>query len=354
MEVATYTILTKDLTPGMILANDIIQDNICLLRSGIILTDIIISKIQLLYTESKVSVYIPVEFENLILHYTQTNSTVIETEKLFNKYSNIMNDILISVNESSNLDFNKAREISKSILHEFKEYGVTIKNILNTRTVDDYLIRHSVNVAVLSSMLGKWLDLNSKDLLLLTYTGLLHDIGKSKLDQNILNKPYPLTKEDMKYIKTHTLVGYNIVKEIPYINEAISVGILTHHERIDGSGYPLGLLDSQIHIFSKIIGVVDTFDALTSNRCYHKKLSAFKSLDIMQKDELGKLDIKCWSTFISHMANYFTGEKVLLKDGRLGKIIKIDINNISKPLIIIDNEFIDLNTNSNVEIHSIL
>ena len=191
-------------------------------------------------------------------------------------------------------------------------------------------------------MLGKWLNLPSIDLTLLTYTAFLHDIGKTKVDPIILNKPSNLTISEYEEVKKHTVYSYELVKKIPYLDKSVSLGVLMHHERLDGSGYPLHLKEDNISTFAKIIAITDMFDAMTSDRVYRKGQNPFTTLDIMQHDCMGLLDYNYLSTFIKQMSNYYTGEMVKLNDDRIAKIIKIDINNFSKPLISIDSNFIDL------------
>ena len=180
--------------------------------------------------------------------------------------------------------------MSKEILDNLNDYDSILKSITNSRDIDEYLTSHCVNVALLSSMLGKWLNLPKKDLTLLTYSAFLHDIGKTKVNQTILNKPSKLTKSEFEEIKKHSIYSYDLVKNIPYLDESVSLGVLMHHERLDGSGYPLGLKEDKISAFAKIIGITDMFDAMTSDRVYSKKQNPFKVLEIMQHDCMGLLD----------------------------------------------------------------
>jgi HD-GYP domain-containing protein (c-di-GMP phosphodiesterase class II) len=197
-------------------------------------------------------------------------------------------------------------------------------------------------------MLGKWIDLPNKDLTLLTYAAFLHDIGKTKVNQTILNKPSSLTKLEFEDIKKHAIYSYELIKNIPYLDESVGLGVLMHHERLDGTGYPLGLKEDKINSFAKIIAITDMFDAMTSDKVYKKKQNPFKVLEIMQHDCMGLLDYNYLSIFIQQMSNYYTGEMVTLSNGSIGKIIIIDLNNIARPLISIDSTFIDLSVEKDV------
>ncbi len=191
-------------------------------------------------------------------------------------------------------------------------------------------------------MLGKWLNLPKNELTLLTHTAFLSDIGKTKVNPTILNKPSKLTYSEFSEVKKHSFYAYDLIKNIPLLDSSVISGVLMHHERLNGSGYPLGLKEDKISTFAKIIAITDMFDAMTSDRVYSKKQNPLKVLEVLQHDCIDLLDYNYITTFVRHMSNYYTGEMVKLNNGLIGKIIKIDINNISKPLISIDSNFIDL------------
>jgi HD-GYP domain-containing protein (c-di-GMP phosphodiesterase class II) len=344
----------KNLVPDMILAKSFKQNNISLLNKGTILTYSIISKLQKAYPLNNLYIY---KNENLkeIDDILQINyEKIAATKKTFVQYTGNMNKFIKSIKYNSKPDMNTLRDMSKNILHNLKDYSSILKVIFKDNALDEYLIKHSVNVGVLSSMLGKWMNLSDKHLKFLTYAALLHDIGKTKIDPEILNKTSKLTENDLEIMKNHPLTGYNIIKTIPYINNSVGIAVLMHHEKIDGSGYPLGLNENQIHIFAKILSITDTFDNMISNKINSEKLSPFKALEIMQQDYFGKFDMNCLITFIKQMSNYYTGEMVKLNSGKIGKIIKMDINYISKPLITIDSNFIDLKNENNIFIKDLI
>lgn len=115
-----------------------------------------------------------------------------------------------------------------------------------------------------------------------------------------------------------------------------------HHEREDGSGYPLGLKGDKIHSFGKIIAIADVFDAINSNRGYKRKKAPFEALQIVKNESLGKLNYEYVKVFLEHIVNYYLGEEVLLNNGERCKIIQMNINNLEKPLVLKNGEFIDL------------
>ncbi|MBU3100218.1 MULTISPECIES: HD-GYP domain-containing protein [Clostridium] len=331
-----------DLKPNMILAENLMLNGLTLVAKNISLNIMMIKKIIKFYPSNTIYIYVN-EKETLTPSFQDSKGhNFTETESLLNDFSNNIYKFLNNIAGNSKLDLTEIRTMSKEILDKNNDYSSILKSITNSRNIDEYLTRHSVNVAFLSSMLGKWLNLPQKDLTLLTFAAFLHDIGKVKVNQKILNKPSKLTKLEFEEIKKHSVYSYELVRTIPYLDESVSLAVLMHHERLDGSGYPLHLKEDKINTFAKIIGIADTFDAMTSDKVYNKKQNPFKSLEIMQYECMATLDYYYLTTFIKQILNYYTGEMVKLSDNRIGKIVKTDINNISNPLISVDSIFIDL------------
>ena len=354
MEKRVKSISIYDLKPSMILSEDLVINGLTLVTKEIPLNNSMIKKILEFYPLNTIRIYEYVEetIDSALL--ASREKSLIQTENTLNYFSNSIDNFLSKIGENSEPDLTEIRTMSKEILDSFNDYGSILKSITNSRNIDEYLMRHCVNVALLSSMLGTWLNFPKSDLTLLTYTAFLHDIGKTKVDPHVLNKSTKLTKSEFDEAKKHSIYSYELVKSIPHLDNSVSLGVLMHHERLDGSGYPLGLKEDKISTFAKIIGITDMFDAMTSDRSYSKKQNPFKVLEIMQHDCMGLLDYNYLSTFIKEMAIYYTGEMVKLSDGSVGKIIKIDLNNISKPLISVDSNFIDLNKEKDLFIIELL
>lgn len=334
---------TANLKENMIVAKDIFNDDSKLINKNTRLNSSNIKKIQYIFPTGYIEIItssIKGDFGTIVSDLpVETHK---ETERVFYNISNNVDKMLNSIQLSTRPSINTVREISQDMLTEITDYTSALKSITNERKIDEYLMRHSSNVAVLSSMLGKWLNFNDKEILLLNYAGLLHDIGKTKISAHILDKPGSLTKEEFQIIKRHPVISYDLVNKIPYIDNSVAISILMHHERIDGSGYPLGLKEDKIHKFAKILAIADMFDAMTSNKCYNKRISPFKTLEILQTNYLDKLDPIYLNTFIEKMADFYTGELVILNTREIGKIIKIDVHNIGRPLLLIKDEFVDL------------
>lgn len=276
--------------------------------------------------------------------------TVSILEKSFNSIAVNLNQTFYKLGNFQTNTMDEIRIISKQLQDKMSDLNALINDIVFYGSGTDSIYRHSINVAVLCNLLGKWIGLEDKKILLLTYSGLLHDIGKTQIDSKILSTTNPLSKEEFKKVKSHPLLGYNIVKEINFLDKSVAQGILMHHERLDGSGYPLGLQSDKISQFAKIIGIADVFDAINSNRSYRKKKLPFEALEIIKEESFGKLDYNYCSIFLHHMFSYYIGKDVLLSNDKTAQIIQMDINNLDRPLIMLEGSFLKLSENKDLVI----
>lgn len=218
---------------------------------------------------------------------------------------------------------------------------------------DDYTYQHNVGVGVLSTLIGRWLNMSEAELSVLSLAATLHDIGKLKIPVEILNKPGKLTDEEFSLVKKHTIYGYEMLKETTGANSRITLGALQHHERNDGKGYPLGLKDEQIDSYSKIIAVADIFHAMSSKRPYHEAMPFHLIVDQMRRGSFGALDPHIVSVFLENIVKRTVGREVVLTDGRVGEIVYLNPHDIETPLIRINDEYIDLSKIKELNIREI-
>lgn len=218
---------------------------------------------------------------------------------------------------------------------------------------DNFTYIHSINVAMLCNIFGQWLKMSDFDIKELTLAALIHDIGKTKIDPALLGPAGQLSDYELENLRQHSKIGYDIIKNQP-ISDRIKSAILMHHERNDGTGYPLGLKDKDIPDFAKIIAIVDVYEAMTSSRIYQKKFSPFKVIQIFEQDSFGHLDTHYLFTFLKNIAHYYLGQHALLSDGTEVKIVFIHTDSPSKPIVQSDHETIDLRLNHDLYIEDIL
>ena len=157
---------------------------------------------------------------------------------------------------------------------------------------------HSVNVAIFSIILAKTLGFTKEDLLDIAYAGLLHDIGKIRIDRFILLKPTSLEDDEFDLIKRHSEFGLEILQNNGIANQKVLDGVRFHHEKLDGSGYPEKLRGIRIPKFARIIGMCDVFDALTTRRTYRSNYSSYEALMVIKQEMAEQFDIRYTDAFI--------------------------------------------------------
>ncbi|WP_167747148.1 HD-GYP domain-containing protein [Cohnella luojiensis] len=219
---------------------------------------------------------------------------------------------------------------------------------------DEYVYRHSIGVALLSKLIGKARGFDEVQLLELTTAGFLHDIGKAKIPSAILNKPGKLTDEEYELVKDHTVYGYEIIKQSAGIPERHAYVALQHHEREDGSGYPFGLKGSEIDVYSKIVAVADVFHAMVSKRVYKNPVPFYKVLKEMSDNAYGTLDPAITLSFLKRIMDLLIGNKVVLSDGREGKIVMVSEQDPAHPFVEINGCYVDLSKEQDIHVESIV
>ena len=214
----------------------------------------------------------------------------------------------------------------------------------NLRSSDDSVYSHSLNVAMISRILGKWLKWSSSDLDSLVLAGLLHDIGKITIPSEILNKEGKLTDEEFEMIRWHPRAGYDLIRDLK-IDSRIKKATLQHHERCDGSGYPMKADEIMLDDFSMIVAIADVYDAMTAARKYRAPLCPFQVIREFERDGYHKYRTEYLLTFLRQIASTYQNNRVILNDGQAAKIILLNQNSLSEPLVQLDDgSCIDLAT----------
>lgn len=275
-------------------------------------------------------------------------------QQFFENYDETVTIVKQTFDTVKSLKIFPAREI-KNLVNEaiqpmMQSVGV-INHLHMVQRQDDYTFHHSVNVSVIAGVIGKWLGLRETEMLDLCLAGLLHDIGKTQIPISILNKPGKLTSSEMNIMRKHTTLGYHLIQHNPAIPKSVGYGVLQHHERSDGTGYPLMIKADKIHLFAKIISVADIYDAMTSDRVYHKKITPFEVVDMLVKEMFGGLDPVICGVFLNNVRDYFVGNILKLGDGRKAEVIYLGHFMGSRPVVRTDDGcFIDLEKNKNISI----
>jgi len=206
-------------------------------------------------------------------------------------------------------------------------------DISTLKTSDEYTFKHSVDVATMAMIIGKQQCLPDKQIYELGVSGLLHDIGKTKVPASILNKPARLTDEEFAVMKQHSVFGYHMLQECNEFNNDICMAVLQHHEKINGNGYPLGFDAPRITPYARILAVADIYDALVTERPYKKAFSQKDAIElIMSMTE--ELDIKAMKSFLESIILYPVDSIVELSNGEKAKVVSNNNSYILRPTVV--------------------
>lgn len=208
-----------------------------------------------------------------------------------------------------------ARKQVDSIVDEISTNKDVLINLMDLQAFDDYTYNHSVNVAILSISLGVALGLNKSELCKLGFAALLHDIGKVFVPKEILNKPAKLTDEEFEEMKSHSRLGWDHIKRGLGISDEILIGILEHHEKYGGGGYPSNIEGDEISLFGRIIAAADVYDALTSQRPYRKAMLPSDAVEYVMASIMTQFDPLIVNTLVKKIAPYPVGTSVTLSNG---------------------------------------
>ena len=211
------------------------------------------------------------------------------------------------------------------------------------RPIDEALQRHSLNVAFLNGMMGRWLKLPEEEIRSLVLTGILHDIGKTRIPEEVLYAPRKLNDEEFAIMKHHPVYSYEMLGA--EIAEEVKNAVLQHHEKINGRGYPMGLSGEDVTLFARVTAISDVYDAMVSERCYKEAKLPFDVLEQFREEEFDGLDQKLIAVFVKNMLLYYKQKQVLMSDGTVGDIAYIPPNDISYPIVNVGDMVKQVNEN---------
>ena len=226
--------------------------------------------------------------------------------------------------------------IANNIVEEIRECESMVVETINLSTYDNYTYTHSVNVDILSVILGVAIGLRDDELRKLSQAALLHDIGKTCVPIEILNKPGKLDNDEWEEMKKHPRYGYNMLKDNYDVSSVTRNAILSHHENEDGSGYPRNLTSEQIHLFAKIIHIADVYDALTTKRVYKDAMNPADALEYLMANTGRLFDKELVTTFLEYIAPYPLGVQVELSTGQKALVVKNNRKMLARPVVRLD------------------
>jgi putative nucleotidyltransferase with HDIG domain len=220
------------------------------------------------------------------------------------------------------IDVESANELVGKLTDVIEHHAAALVWLTRIKERDDYTAQHCINASILSIGLAKALNWDDTKVEHAGLAGLLHDLGKMKIDPEILNKPGPLTEEEYEIIKTHTTLGYELIKREGGLPEPVVQAVLHHHERPDGLGYPRGLKRGEIPLLARLVGIVDAYDAITSERVYDPARSHHDALGILWKARNRQFDGPMVETFTQYLGWVTPGTLVRLTNNELALVLQ--------------------------------
>ncbi|RUT29505.1 HD-GYP domain-containing protein [Paenibacillus zeisoli] len=334
-----------ELAPGDRIENDIFNNNgVFVLKKGTILTDESIVKLvqhSIDYVDVELSVAEEPPLRNIEKMELQFNDAIDAFESIF-----------LESLTTGKFDENDVDDLLNPLLRDLTSQKDVVSLLLLLDKKDNYTYNHSMQVGMLSYYIALWLDYPHEMAYKAGKAGFLHDIGKSMISPEILNKPGKLTPEEYEEIKRHTIYGSEIIRNSTK-DEISALVALQHHEREDGTGYPNGLTSSEIHPFAKITAIADVYSAMTSNRVYQNKQELITVLHELYRLSFGKFSAEPTQAFIRHMLPNFIGKRVRLSSGELGSIVMTNPSDFFRPLVKTDTRFADLSREMNIDIQEV-
>lgn len=340
--------------PGMELAKDIYsRTDQMVLGRGSVLDAQKISKI-MFYSVDTITVY------KMATESERTLTEQLKSSVEFREFSQRYDKTVTSFKDSMNKVIAENREIDgEELVGEVEDIieqtgnNSRIFNMLHCiRDYDEMTYVHSMNVSLICNCFARWLNMSKDEIRTLTLGGLLHDIGKISVPKDVLLKPDTLTNDEYEIIKTHTTRGYEILRD-KKIDDKIKMIALQHHERADKTGYPYGKSGNEVEPYSMIVAIADVYDAMTSDRVYRPRLCPF---DVIQNFEDGnyKYNAGYLIPLLEQITEVYINHTVRLSNDAVGKVVMINRTELAKPVIQVQNEFLDLTKYRKLKIQEVL
>ena len=323
------SIYLNDLTPGMHLAKPIYSLNgDLLLENGVEINERIITSIRntgisavYIYDETLIDIHTKLETINIMYKHFEECMDV----ESFPKRKGVIPD----------KSFEDIKEVMNKIFDIIKNNDGVLVSINKIMGKDFYTYEHSLNVSVLSVLVGLEMGYDEQIVIDIGIGALLHDIGKILITDSILNKPGKLTKDEYEIIKKHPVFGYDFIKDNDELSELTKEIVLYHHERIDGSGYPSGVKLNTMKNgkYINIVAFLDVFDAMTNDRIYKEKMPIYMALEFVSSQVPCTLDIRVFEVLKLRIAPFPPGTYVELTTGEKGIVIKNNFIEPTRPII---------------------
>ncbi len=366
-------ISTSQLVPGMVVGEDVLSfDRRTVLSKGTVLTDTLITRIEL-YGVLNIYIEDSNTSEPAAKPKSAAPASVASGERELSYFERVQSSPIFKEfkanydQKTADLSFKISDMVHKNVLVDpqlLLEAPLELIQVAGSRIAvldmlhvmrgyDDETFAHCMNVSLLNYVLSSWLRWSEEDQKMAMLCGLFFDIGKLKVNQDILHADRQLEGAELEEVRRHAVLGYQILKDKGVDTHILNTAIM-HHERYDGSGYPLKLHADKIDKFAALTAITDIYDAITSPRKYRKALCPFRAIEIFEEEGLEKFDSEMILTFLKNVGNTYVQNRCQLNDGSVGTIVMLNPEKISRPVVLTDNGFLDLMKSDALRIEKLL
>ena len=252
---------------------------------------------------------------------------------LYQEAKVIQEKLLDAIQEGLPTDFTPVKECSDAFVESLQRNSNALLCMSHIKEKDDYLLEHSLNVAILMATFAEFLGLEQDLVNELAFAGMLHDVGKIEIPDRILNKPGKHTPEEAEIMRCHVLRGVDIIKNMPEASKVLLEVVAQHHEKLDGKGYPNNLKGSEISEFGRMIAIIDAYDAMTADRCYKKGVPANFALKMLLKYSGSHFDDFLVKQFVKCIGVHPVGSLVRTKSDKAAMVVSLNEEHPLQPVI---------------------
>ena len=260
------------------------------------------------------------------------NDEINKAEKLYTEAKSLQHLAFESIKANRKIEIGPFEDVAQGFIDSIFRNQDALACMTRIREKDAYLLEHSINVSVLMTIFAKHLHLEPEVIHQLATGALLHDIGKIKIQDEVLNKPGKFTEDEFNLMKNHALYSKEILEEAGLSGLAVDIAAY-HHERLDGKGYPFALSADQIPQHVRMIAIVDVYDALTAKRVYKDGMNPIQAFKIIKDDSPASFDTELVNQFIKCIGIYPIGTLVKLKSQKLGIVTRSNFQNPLQPWV---------------------
>lgn len=354
---------TMQLVPGMVVAENVFSYNQQLIvAKETVLTDKLITRLDLygiltIYVHDSIPdvAAVPVapkepSYSDRIKKSPEFKAFKKDYKLNVDSFKDVMNSV---VEKNIQLDVGVLLKNSLNLIANNKSQIGILDMLHNMRDFDDSTYAHSMNVALICNVLASWLKFAPQDIELATACGLFHDIGKLLIPHEIITKPGKLSDDEYAQIKKHPVAGYQLLMT-QNVDDHVRYSALMHHERFDGTGYPMGISGDKIDKYARIVAIADVYDAMTACRVYRGPLCPFRVIEIFEAEGYERYDVHFLLTFLENVVNTYIQNHCRLSDGREGDIIFINKEKLSRPVVQCGKQYVDLAEETDLSIVELL